>query len=127
MNSQRLRSILAFQAKPADFYPAFGVGDTIRVHCLLVDLKKKRIQVFQGVVIAITGSLNTKAFLVRKTSSGFAIEKQFFYNSPLVTKVEVVEKGKVRRAKIYYVRDLKGKSAKIKKVAPLSKPLKPTS
>ena len=121
MNFEHLKSILQFQAKPEHFYPPFNVGDTVKVHCLITDVKRKRIQIFEGLVIAITGSLNGKAFLVRRRSGGFAVEKKFFYNSPLVTKVEVVERGKVRRAKIYYIRKLKGKLARIKKITPPSK------
>ena len=127
MHFELLKSILQFQIKPDDFYPVFAVGDTVKVHCSITVGKRKRIQVFEGLVIAITGSLNTRAFLVRKTTSGFAVEKKFFYNSPLVTKVELVEKGSVRRAKIYYIRQLKGKSARIKRATPVVKQSKKTN
>lgn len=127
MHFEHLKNILSFQAKSADFYPVFAVGDRIKVHCLITDVKKQRVQVFEGLVIAITGSLSTKAFLVRKTSGNFATEKKFFYNSPLLQKVELVEKGKVRRAKIYYIRHLKGKAARIKRASIGSKEKKNAS
>ena len=81
---------------------------------MIKDSKKTRTQIFEGVVLAIKGFLNTKSFLVRKSTGEFSIEKSFFYNSPLVAKIEIIRLGKVRRSKIYYLRNLRGKAARIK-------------
>ncbi len=115
MNFEYLKDFLSFQTKPDNFYPDFQVGDLVAVHHFVSGTKKKRIQIFKGLVIAITGSLNSKAFSVHRVVSGLAVRKKFFYNSPLVTKVEVVQKGRVRRSKIYYICNLKGKAARIKR------------
>ena len=94
--------------------PNFGPGDTVRVHVRIVEGKRERIQVFEGVVIKRQGGGNRETFTVRKSSNGVGVEKTFPVHSPRIDKIEVVKKGKVRRAKLYYLKDLSGKAAKIK-------------
>ena len=93
--------------------PKFEVGDTVRVHVKVVEGEKERIQVYEGAVIARKGSLNTETFTVRKVSYGVGVERIFPVHSPIVTKVDVVRQGRVRRAKLYYLRSKKGKFAKV--------------
>ena len=93
--------------------PEFRVGDTVRVDVKIIEGKRERIQAFEGIVIAIKGSGVSKNFIVRKISSGVGVERTFPVNSPKVAGVEVIRKGKVRRAKLNYLRTLK-KQAKIK-------------
>jgi len=93
--------------------PHFEIGDTVRVHVKIVEGDKERIQVFEGIVISRRGSLNTESFTVRKVSYGVGVERIFPVHSPIVTRVEVVRQGKVRRAKLYYLRKRKGKMAKV--------------
>ncbi len=94
--------------------PDFQPGDTVRVETKVVEGTRTRNQAFEGVVIAINGSGSRKSFTVRKISFGEGVERVFPFNSPLVAKVSVLERGKVRRAKLYYLRDLRGKAARIK-------------
>ena len=94
--------------------PAFKSGDTISVHYKIREGNKERIQIFKGVVIQIKGTGNNKRFTVRKVSNNVGIERIFPMNSPFIEKVEVNRLGKVRRARIYYLRDLTGKKARIK-------------
>ncbi|MDX1546980.1 MAG: 50S ribosomal protein L19 [Rhodothermales bacterium] len=94
--------------------PAFEPGDTVAVHVRVIEGQKERIQVFQGVVIAIKGGGSTKTFIVRKISNGVGVERVFPYHSPKLAKVEVLRRGRVRRAKLYYLRQLRGKAARIK-------------
>jgi large subunit ribosomal protein L19 len=94
--------------------PAFDSGDHIRVHVRVVEGDKERIQPFEGDVISIRGVGTSKTFTVRKISSGVGVERIFPYNSPKIAKVEVLKKGNVRRAKLYYLRNLSGKAARIK-------------
>ena len=94
--------------------PEFRSGDTVRVHVKVVEGNKERIQVFQGVVIARKGGGTRETFTVRKVSSGVGVERVFPLHSPIIDKVEVVRHGKVRRAKLYYLRDRQGKAARIK-------------
>ncbi|GDX41280.1 hypothetical protein LBMAG21_15720 [Armatimonadota bacterium] len=95
--------------------PKFRVGDTIRVHAKVVEGDKERIQVFEGVVIAMNHSLNREAFTVRKIShAAVGVERSFLLHSPRIEKIEVARYGKVRRAKLYYLRGRIGKSARIK-------------
>ena len=94
--------------------PDFQPGDTVRVETKVVEGTRTRNQAFEGVVIAINGSGSRKSFTVRKISFGEGVERVFPYNSPLLAKVSVLERGKVRRAKLYYLRDLRGKAARIK-------------
>ena len=93
--------------------PNFSIGDTVRVHVKVVEGEKERIQVFEGAVIARKGRLNTETFTVRKVSYGVGVERIFPLHSPIVTRVEVMRQGKVRRAKLYYLREKKGKFAKV--------------
>ena len=94
--------------------PSFNSGDRVKVHVRVIEGNKERIQVFEGDVIAISGSGISKTFTVRKMSSGVGVERIFPFNSPKVAKVELVREGKVRRAKLYYLRNLSGKAARIK-------------
>ncbi len=94
--------------------PAFRPGDTLRVHVRVVEGSRERVQVFQGVVIRRQGSGVRETFTVRKVSFGVGVERTFPVHSPIIAKIEVVTRGDVRRAKLYYLRDLRGKAAKIK-------------
>jgi large subunit ribosomal protein L19 len=94
--------------------PNFNSGDRIRVHVRVVEGDKERIQPFEGDVIGIRGGGLNKTFTVRKIASGVGVERIFPYNSPKIAKIEVVKQGDVRRAKLYYLRNLAGKAAKIK-------------
>ncbi len=93
--------------------PKFEIGDTVRVHAKVVEGDKERIQVFEGVVIARKGARNSETFTVRKISYGVGVERIFPVHSPIVTRVDVVRQGKVRRAKLYYLRAKKGRTAKL--------------
>jgi large subunit ribosomal protein L19 len=93
--------------------PDFRPGDTLRVHVRVIEGSKERIQVFQGVVIARRGGGTRESITVRKISSGVGVERIFPLHSPTVEKYEVVRRGRVRRAKLYYLRDLRGKAARI--------------
>ncbi len=94
----------------------FNVGDTVKVHGKIKEGNRERIQIYEGTVIKIQGTGARKTFTVRKTSNGVGVEKTWPLYSPLVEKVEVVRKGKVRRAKLFYLRDRVGKAAKVKEV-----------
>ena len=96
--------------------PEFRVGDTVRVHVKIKEGDKERIQVFEGVVIARKNGDLRSTFTVRKTSFGQGVERIFPLHSPIIDKIEVAKKGKVRRAKLYYLRALRGKAAKIKEI-----------
>jgi len=93
--------------------PSFEIGDTVRVHAKVVEGDKERIQVFEGVVIARKGARNSETFTVRKISYGVGVERIFPVHSPIITGVEVVRQGKVRRAKLYYLRAKKGRTARL--------------
>lgn len=93
--------------------PEFRVGDTVKVNVKIVEGKRERIQAFEGIVMAIQGGGVSKTFIVRKVSGGVGVERTFPFNSPKIDSVVVVRKGKVRRAKLNYIRNLKGQ-AKIK-------------
>ena len=97
-----------------DDVPAFGPGDTVKVHVRVVEGTRERVQVFEGVVIRRQGSGIRETFTVRKVSFGVGVERTFPVHSPIIGKVEVDRIGDVRRAKLYYLRDLRGKAAKIK-------------
>ena len=94
--------------------PAFRVGDTVRVHVKVVEGSRERIQVFEGLVIKRQKGGVRETFTVRRISYGVGVERTFPVHSPRVDKIEVVRRGVVRRAKLYYLRDLKGKAARIK-------------
>lgn len=93
--------------------PDFGPGDTIAVHLKVVEGEKERVQIFQGVVIQRRGSGINATFTVRKVSNGFGVERIFPTHSPFIEKIENLRSGKVRRAKLFYLRDLRGKAARI--------------
>lgn len=94
--------------------PEFAPGDTVKVHVKIKEGEKERIQVFQGVVISKRRGTTNATFTVRKVSYGVGVERVFPTHSPIIDKVEVVTHGRVRRAKIYYLRKLRGKAARIK-------------
>ncbi len=100
--------------KPDSDIPDFAPGDTLKVHVRVVEGNKERIQVFQGVVVRRQGSGVRETFTVRKVSYGVGVERTFPLHTPIVQKIEVVSRGVVRRAKLFYLRDRVGKSAKIK-------------
>jgi large subunit ribosomal protein L19 len=94
--------------------PAFRAGDTVKVHVRVVEGNRSRIQVFQGIVIRRSGGGIRETFTVRKVSFGVGVERTFPVHTPIVDKIDVVTRGDVRRAKLYYLRSLRGKAAKIK-------------
>lgn len=94
--------------------PNFRAGDTVRVYAKVAEGGKERIQMFEGVVIARNGSLNRTSFTVRKISNQVGVEKTFLLHSPRIDRIEVVRRGVVRRAKLYYLRNAVGKKARIK-------------
>jgi len=94
--------------------PDFRAGDTLKVHVRVVEGNKSRIQVFQGVVIRRQGAGVRATFTVRKVSYGVGVERTFPLHTPVIERIEVVSRGDVRRAKLYYLRDLKGKAARMK-------------
>ena len=96
--------------------PEFRVGDTVRVHALIKEGNRERIQIFEGIVIKKQGGSCRETFTVRKNSNGIGVEKTWPLHSPNVERVEVVRRGKVRRAKLYYLRDRVGKKAKVKEL-----------
>ena len=108
------RTDLVDRATLRDDVPAFSPGDTLKVHVRVVEGSRERVQVFQGVVIRRQGDGIRETFTVRKVSFGVGVERTFPVHSPIVAKIEVVTRGDVRRAKLYYLRDRVGKAAKIK-------------
>jgi len=94
--------------------PNFGPGDTLRVHVKIIEGDKERIQVFEGLVIGRSGGGLRETFRVRKISYGIGVERIFPLHSPRIDKIEVTRRGRVRRAKLYYLRDRKGKAAQVK-------------
>lgn len=97
-----------------DDIPQFKAGDTLKVHVRVVEGNKERVQIFEGVVIARRGSGITESFTVRKLSEGVGVERTFPLHSPIISKIDFVTNGDVRRAKLYYLRDRVGKAAKIR-------------
>jgi large subunit ribosomal protein L19 len=96
--------------------PDFRAGDTLKVHARVVEGNRSRIQIFQGVVIRRQGGGLRETFTIRKVSFGVGVERTYPINSPQLDRVEIVSRGDVRRAKLYYLRDLRGKKAKIKEL-----------
>ena len=96
--------------------PEFRVGDTVRVHALIKEGNRERIQIFEGIVIKKQGGSCRETFTVRKNSNGIGVEKTWPLHSPIVEKIEVTRRGKVRRAKLNYLRDRVGKAAKVKEL-----------
>ena len=109
-----IRSIEAEQLK--ENVGNFSVGDTVRVHAKIKEGNRERIQVFEGVVLKRQGGSSRETFTVRKNSNGIGVEKTWPVHSPSIEKVEVVRYGKVRRAKLYYLRGRVGKAAKVKEL-----------
>lgn len=102
------------KASLRDDIPSFRPGDTVKVHVRVVEGNRSRVQLFTGVVIARSGSGVRESFTVRKVSFGVGVERRFPVHSPIIDKIEVDRHGDVRRAKLYYLRGLRGKAAKIK-------------
>lgn len=105
----------------------FRIGDTVRVHFKIVEGKTERVQVYEGLVIAKNNGGLRKTFTVRKISYGVGVERVFPMHSPRIQKVEVVRKGRVRRAKLYYIRDRVGKAAKVKELIRKKSETKPSA
>src|SRR5215207_2301415 len=115
MVAQLIRSIEAEQFKEDSQIPAFGPGDTVRVHAKVVEGTRERIQVFEGVVIRRrAGGINENFTVRRIASHGIGVERTFLLHSPRIERLEVVRRGRVRRAKLYYLRGLTGRAARIK-------------
>ena len=104
------------EAQAKESIPAFRVGDTVRVHNSIKEGNRERIQMFEGIVIKRQGTGARETFTVRKTSSGIGVEKTWPVHSPSVADVEVIRYGKVRRAKLFYLRERSGKRAKVKEI-----------
>ena len=111
-NSDIIKSIEEGQLKKE--VPAFRTGDTVKVYNKIKEGNRERVQIFEGTVLKIQGGSNRATFTVRKASSGIGVEKTWPLHSPMVEKVEVVRAGKVRRAKLNYLRERSGKAAKVK-------------
>lgn len=109
-----IKNIEAAQLK--EQAPEFSVGDTVKVYAKIKEGNRERIQVFEGTVLKKQGGSTRATFTVRKTSNGIGVEKTWPLHSPNVEKVEVIRRGKVRRAKLYYLRDRVGKRAKVKEL-----------
>ncbi len=102
------------ESKPNPNVPSLAPGDTVKVSAKVVEGDKERLQVFQGVVIRVRRSVDGGSFTVRRVSRGIGVERTFLFQSPMVDKVEVVQHGKVRRAKLYYLRRRSGKTARLR-------------
>ncbi len=111
-----LPAIQALEAKQERKLTPFRVGDTVRVHYRITEGEKERIQIFQGVVIRLSGGGLGRTFAVRKVSANFGVERVFPYSSPNIDKLEVVSSGRVRRGRLYYLRELHGKKARLREV-----------
>ena len=109
-----IKNIEAEQMKES--VPEFNVGDTVKVYAKIKEGNRERIQVFEGTVLKRQGGSNRETFTVRKNSNGVGVDKTWPLHSPFVEKIEVVRRGKVRRAKLFYLRDRVGKAAKVKEV-----------
>ena len=114
MNNNLVKEIAATQLRTD--LPEFSTGDEVKVYIRIIENKKERVQVFQGVVLQRRGGNVSETFTVRKVSSGIGVEKTFPLHSPSITKIELVRRGKVRRNKIFYLRERSGKSARIKEI-----------
>jgi len=113
MSKDLLKIVEATQLRDEPL-PEFEAGDTISVHLRVTEGDKERIQIFQGTVIAIRGAGTSKTFMVRKISNGIGVERVFPFHSPKIVRIEVKRRGRVRRAKLYYLRNLRGKASRIK-------------
>ncbi len=112
MATDLMRLVEATQFR--DDLPDFNPGDTVSVHVRVIEGEKERIQQFQGVVISMRGSGASRTFTVRKISNGIGVERVFPFTSTRIAKVDVVQEGRVRRAKLFYLRERRGKAARIK-------------
>jgi len=108
----KITSIL--KVKPRTDFPEFRTGDHIKVYVSIIEGDKERVQPFEGDVISVRGNGPNKSFTVRKIASGVGVERIFRFDSPKISKIEILKKGNVRRAKLYYLRNLSGKAARIK-------------
>jgi len=96
-------------------FPIYAAGDTVKVHVRIKEGEKERVQIYEGLVIAMSGKGASKTFTVRKISHGVGVERIFLESTPKIAKLEVAQVGRVRRAKLYYIRELEGKAAKIER------------
>ncbi len=112
INSELINKVTASQIR--EDIPEFRTGDTVAVHVKIKEGEKERIQIFEGFVLKRSGGGIDETFTVRKSSFGIGVEKTFLLNSPIVASIEVLKTGKVRQSRIYYMRERKGKSARIK-------------
>lgn len=115
LNMQQLIAEITKNQLKTDL-PSFRPGDTLRVHVKVVEGTRERIQIFEGVVIKRRGGGISETFTVRKISYGVGVERTFPVHTPRIAKIEVLRRGKVRRAKLYYLRNLRGKKARIKEI-----------
>ena len=114
MSQQILASVEQSSLKPAESTPKFEIGDTVDVHTKILEGEKERIQVFSGVIIAMSGSGSREMFTVRRIVSGQGVERKFPLHSPRIAKVDVKRSAVVRRAKLYYMRELSGKATRLR-------------
>lgn len=114
MNKQLVQQITATQIR--NDIPDFTTGDTVRVMVVIRENNKERQQAFEGVVLSVRGTGASKTFIVRKVSAGVGVERNFFVNSPVIASIKVLKHAKVRRHKIYYLRNRAGKSARLEEV-----------
>lgn len=106
---------LVNKSVPTVEFPLFKAGDTVRVHVKIKEGDKERVQAYEGLVIKIGNHPGGKSFNVRKISHGVGVERIFLFNSPKIAKLDILQVGKVRRAKLYYIRELEGRAAKIER------------
>lgn len=114
MNKQLVQQVTATQIRPD--VPDFTTGDTVRVMVVIRENNKERQQAFEGVVISVRGAGASRTFIVRKESAGVGVERNFFVNSPVIASIKVLKHAKVRRHKLYYLRQRSGKSARLEEV-----------
>lgn len=114
MNKQLVQQITATQIR--NDIPDFTTGDTVRVMVVIRENNKERQQAFEGVVLSVRGTGASRTFIVRKVSAGVGVERNFFVNSPVIASIKVLKHAKVRRHKIYYLRNRAGKSARLEEV-----------
>ena len=114
MNKQLVQQITATQIR--NDIPDFTTGDTVRVMVVIRENNKERQQAFEGVVLSVRGAGVSRTFIVRKVSAGVGVERNFFVNSPVIASIKVLKHAKVRRHKIYYLRNRAGKSARLEEV-----------
>lgn len=114
MNKNLVQQVISTQIRTD--IPDFTTGDTVRVMVIIKENNKERQQAFEGVVISVRGAGASKTFIVRKNSSGIGVERNFFVNSPIIASIKVLRHGKVRRHKLYYLRNRSGKAARLEEV-----------